>query len=93
MAVALGADFAAAPWVPGLAHPAAWPIWAWQSVLLKQPAGVPAGGVGGAGIDVKLAPPVWQSAQAAAFPSLVFVCVLVPPLQGAGECGAVTVAP
>ena len=95
MDVVLGTDLAAAPWTSGAAHPTAWPTWPWQSVLLKQ-AGVPATRFVGTRADVKLAPCVWQSAQTAAFPAFVSVCVRTLPAlvrHGFGEWGALTVAP
>ena len=67
----------------------------WHSVLLKQPAGVPAGaGEGGWFGGLFGDPGKWQNAHTAAFPvSTVVVWLYVEPAEarhGAGACGAFT---
>jgi hypothetical protein len=42
---------------------------------------------------VELAPFVWHCAQIGALPGSLFACVIMLPLHGFGECGALTPAP
>ena len=70
----------------------AWPLVPWQSVLLKQPGGVP-GAAGVVGVSDELSPPAWHWAQTGALSVSVSVWLFVPPRHGFGEWGAATAAP
>jgi hypothetical protein len=62
----------------------------WQSVSLKHPGAVPAGGVT-SGFIVEFAPAVWHLAHSGAFDTSVcvwFGCASVVPVHGLEGCGA-----